>query len=352
MPLLVLRFRAGFHTLLFRLDWLVLGIVLFALFFGSWVAMYYFEGSDASIVQSDTYWWFFSVTITTVGYGDFSPATLGGRISTTVVQWVGIGFAAAFAGKIAETFFSISRRRKQGKMATLAQNHIVIFGYHGTDTEDLVAELLGDDRWKKVDIVLCSNKVEDGENNPQGVKDFICGDLTSQSLLERANVREANRIIVYGATDDETFAISAAVTPLVREDAHIVAYFEYPEKARLLHGINPKIECVESLAASMLAQATQDPGATGVVKSLISNLDQDTYLRLNIPNAFSGKTFEELLGIFKKEYDVILIGVAISHIWDAFFDLNPERNYIVKGGMSIAYIGKERIDNKVNWEEL
>ena len=102
-----LRFFERICLKLTGLSWkLVVGIIMFH-YFSSWALMYYFE-SGAEFSQPAVYWWFYIVTSTTVGYGDFSPATLGGRIVAVYVMLGGIGFFAAFIAKVAEGVFSIS----------------------------------------------------------------------------------------------------------------------------------------------------------------------------------------------------------------------------------------------------
>jgi voltage-gated potassium channel len=47
-------------------------------------------------------------TMTTVGYGDLSPTTTGGRVLAAVVMIVGIGFVAIVTGAVAERFLAPS----------------------------------------------------------------------------------------------------------------------------------------------------------------------------------------------------------------------------------------------------
>jgi voltage-gated potassium channel len=51
----------------------------------------------------DGVWWAMS-TITTVGYGDVTPATTAGRIIAIVVMVAGIGFVALLTASIAQRF--------------------------------------------------------------------------------------------------------------------------------------------------------------------------------------------------------------------------------------------------------
>ncbi len=53
----------------------------------------------------DGVWWAVS-TMTTVGYGDVSPVTTGGRVIAIVLMVVGIGFTALLTGAVAERFLA------------------------------------------------------------------------------------------------------------------------------------------------------------------------------------------------------------------------------------------------------
>ena len=57
-------------------------------------------------------WWAF-VTLTTVGYGDVTPITLGGKIFGSVVMVCGVGIAAMPAGIFASSFVSLVREQER-----------------------------------------------------------------------------------------------------------------------------------------------------------------------------------------------------------------------------------------------
>jgi voltage-gated potassium channel len=58
--------------------------------------------------------WWAVVTLTTVGYGDVYPITLGGRLFTGLVLFVGLGVVAVPAGVMASAL-SEARRRAELK---------------------------------------------------------------------------------------------------------------------------------------------------------------------------------------------------------------------------------------------
>lgn len=90
-----------FH-LVFSLPFLVLTILgnsiisIFALFF------YYIEHDVNSKIQSmiDCFWWSFA-TATTVGYGDITPATFGGKILGIFLMLVGTALFATYTALFA-----------------------------------------------------------------------------------------------------------------------------------------------------------------------------------------------------------------------------------------------------------
>ena len=76
------------------------------LLYVSAVGIYYFEHP----VQPDKFssvfhslWWAVT-TLTTVGYGDMYPITIGGKIFTTIIVFIGMGMVAIPTGLLASAF--------------------------------------------------------------------------------------------------------------------------------------------------------------------------------------------------------------------------------------------------------
>ena len=342
-------FFTKIYLLLTRASWSLFMLVLFGLFFGSWYFTWLFEG-DIEIASPRVFWWYFIVTGSTVGYGDLTPVTLGGRITAFFIMIGMIGFMAGTVTKVAETIINISRWRVRGMFNLHLKNHIVVFGYRPGETENVIREIRGDDESKKLPIVLCSSSAM--ENPIRGIE-FVHGKLTSQVVIERSCVSKASRVIIHGAADDQTLAVGIAVNHVTGPETHIAAFFQDPTSVEYLQKVNPQIECVHSLAVPMLVQAMQDPGSTQVIRKITSNLERGTQYRLDIPeNIAPSWRFGELLGLFKERFDGILIGVAESHDFGAIVVINPDNSRIVSGGMSLFYISDRRIENNIDWNAL
>ncbi|HEY7799234.1 MAG TPA: ion transporter [Hyphomonadaceae bacterium] len=97
--------------------------VALALVFIAAVLLYFIEGvgqgrSDfASIPRS--IWWAIA-TLTTVGYGDIFPTTVGGKIAASIIAFAGIGVVALPTGIFASAFSDELREREKRRMRNVA----------------------------------------------------------------------------------------------------------------------------------------------------------------------------------------------------------------------------------------
>lgn len=81
------------------------------------VGIYYFENPaqpEAFKSIGHSLWWAL-ITLTTVGYGDIYPVTLGGRIFTFFVLMTGLGVVAIPAGLIASAMSQVRREEREGE---------------------------------------------------------------------------------------------------------------------------------------------------------------------------------------------------------------------------------------------
>jgi len=82
---------------------ITLGVLILIIFFGG-IAMYLIEHGHrgANITNlGDAFWWTM-VTITTVGYGEYYPVTIAGRIVAVFIMLSGIGIFALFVSTFAQ----------------------------------------------------------------------------------------------------------------------------------------------------------------------------------------------------------------------------------------------------------
>jgi voltage-gated potassium channel len=94
---------------------------IFVLFFES-------KSPDANITTSgDSIWWA-AVTITTVGYGDKFPVTLGGRLTAVFVMFSGVGIIGALASILASFLIPPPKKTEEPAEAQPGENLPAVSG--------------------------------------------------------------------------------------------------------------------------------------------------------------------------------------------------------------------------------
>ncbi|MDJ0768981.1 MAG: potassium channel family protein [Ilumatobacter sp.] len=72
-------------------------------------AFFYRQVEDLSWIDS---FYFTIVTLTTVGYGDFTPETTAGKLFTMAYLLIGIGIVVALAGEVASHLIRANTERR------------------------------------------------------------------------------------------------------------------------------------------------------------------------------------------------------------------------------------------------
>ena len=329
------------------ISWLFLACVFVLHLLSSWILMDW--AGEEKLVQRGVWFYYYVVTATTIGYGDFSPATSWGRwIAVLYVIPGGIGLFAALIGKSTALIVNFWRKGMLGQRDYSAlESHTVLVGWDGEATERMV-QLLMDDELSRTDkIVLCVS--HEMENPLPDRVLFVRGDsLTKPSMLHRAGVKSAERIIISGGLSDEQTLATAFAVMACKPVGHVVAHFEQESNAQLLNAHYPAIECTRSLRVEVLVRAAQDPGISYVTSELLSVGTGPAKFSLRVPDRFKPAAFGSLLLPLKLKYDAILLGMRKAA---GDLRLNPPADALVEPGDILFYMSDSRAKN-VDWGTL
>jgi voltage-gated potassium channel len=75
------------------------------------------QSPDANITTGGDALWYAIVTITTVGYGDRYPVTMGGRITAMFIMFMGVGIIGALASILASLLVGGSSSDEEASVA-------------------------------------------------------------------------------------------------------------------------------------------------------------------------------------------------------------------------------------------
>lgn len=336
-----------------QVSWPMLSAILLAHGLTTYLLLW-LSGEDA-LVSLDNYLYYYIVTTSTVGYGDFSPVSTNGKLIVSLVQIpLGLAIFGAVLGKIGQSITTLMRRHMTGeKNFTKLQNHILIFGWHPTRTPRIIAHILGDKNRKQRTILLCVKQevMHPFAENAQ-VEFAKLESFTDADELSRVAITHADRVIVDGKDDNETFTVTLRLSKLVSDDCHIGAHFEDDVKAYMLREHCNNVESIASHSVEMLVRSIQDPGTSRIQDELLSTLKGDTQFSLQIPQQLNAIEFIKLFNGFKRQYNATIIGIADNRIGDGMV-LNPESHSSVKPGQIIHYIAANRLrSNDINWSQM
>jgi len=296
-----------------------------------------------------------TVVISTVGFGDFSPATDFGKMVVALFQIPsGLTIFAAFIGKVTQLFINIARANMNGTNDFYhLDDHILLLCGDNRASEQIVQLILGDKKRQQRQILICAT---DEMQNPfpdnNEVSFARLRTFSDLKELERIALSKARRIIVDGKSDDETLSIALSIATYASKDANISAHFFDRSKAELLKIHCPQIECSVDSSAQMMVRSMQDPGSSQVTAHLLSTLNGATLYCLQAPALEKPIPFELLFNRLKRSHDMILI--ALSHFKNGDdMQVNPNPQSEIKGAEFLYYIANERITvDEINWHDF
>lgn len=310
---------------------------------------------EAELVHPESFFYYYVVTTSTVGFGDMSPSSYYGKLVVALVQIpLGLALFGALLGKLGQSVGKIMRRAMTGERDfSDYDDHIIIFGWHPKRTGRMIRHILGDNKRQTRKILLCV--VEEMEHpffdNPE-VEFARLKSFTDDAELRRIAVNEADKIIVDGDNDDQTFTCALKLSNMIADDCHISVYFNDETKVEMLNQYTNNVECNSSTTAELLVRSMQDPGSSRLHQEMMSTLHGDTQFSTQVPIDTPSIKFSKLFLYFKQEHNATILAVAEDRIGNKMH-LNPANDYTVKPGFVLHYVATERLAAaEVDWLEI
>ncbi len=310
---------------------------------------------ESKLTNPESFIYYYVVTTSTVGFGDLSPDSYYGKLVVALVQIpLGLALFGALLGKLGQSVSKVMRQVMTGeKDFSDYDDHIIIFGWHPKRTGKMINHILGDSKRQNRKILLCV--VEEMEHpfadNPM-VEFAKLKSFTDDAELVRIAVKEADKIIVDGDNDDQTFTCALKLSNLIADDCHISVYFNDETKVEMLNQYTDNVECNSSITAEILVRAMQDPGSSRLHQEMMSTLHGDTQFSTQVPKDIKALNFGELFVYFKTKHNATILAVAEDRIGQKMH-LNPVSDFVVQSNYVLHYVAKERLTAaEVNWSEI
>lgn len=334
-------------------------IYLVALCVATIFAMPIFEGPDSPFALKWNCFWWWVVTVTTVGYGDISPATKLGQSLAIIIMFSGIGVVAFLFGDMLTIVLERRRRKLEGRIPlNNKEEHVLIISDRSLpQILDVVNESMLDDDDNKKEVVLCSTSIS--ENPLPGKIDFLHPDsLNSHQCMEDCSAAKAKRVYIWCEDDRNTVITTLAVNSVNTTGRIIINLDELEHKKDILAlNIGRKNEiCVAvNMAGPMMIQEGQDPGLLETLYELLSNQQDKShrecyaFYREDVPQSIGEFTFKQLQDLFRNQFNALIFSLSD----DGFKTktMVPSDETVVSGGTAFQFIAPKRPKN-IGWSEL
>lgn len=297
------------------------------------MVMYAYEGDKFPDFFTFFYW--FIVTISTVGYGDISPSTPPGRIMSILVIFLGIGLFSIIAGAAITAVNSIKNKVRFGILSVMKSDHICILGYQPLITDRFIDEIVADLNGHRGDIVLVTDQIQEYE---RGKVIFSKGDITQEADQLDNSIDKARKIIIRGRDDNETL-MATIIAASINQKADIVVYAADPKRVAHFSKIAPNVSAIISNSVELMVQEMQDPGISSIISDLISNRKGQTLYRVPITIEGGPSTFGEAKILLQQ--NVRGMSIALQKLGQAPAP-NPPEATPIKVGDAIFLIAQER----------
>lgn len=308
---------------------------------------------DLSFVQM-SYW--IMTTISTVGYGDFSPTTVFCRIVVSIFIVVGVVFFSIESSKLTE-LQSLLEQGKGSYKDGVKNNHVVVVGRNACTYSTLVIQFLEEvlhiehEQHGWPDVVLMSENPIDPDlksfvatSLPLRARSkvkFFCGSALNDEDLDRVQIKFCQFGLVLCDTDaadvnreDQSCIMRVMAMKKYHSSFNTRLVVVQPESKRYALNVGIKAErcfSTDQLKASIMMQSCRIHGFVPFLTNLLRSepgppedlqLDQcvEEYLHgkshevcgFLVPKEYEGMPFQDLAAIAFEKFSLPLVGLQIK----------------------------------------
>ena len=304
-----------------------------------------------SIIEGVDYFtalYFSVITITTTGYGDFTPKTFMGRVLTVVYLCIGVGIVMYLFSLIAEfivegRFEEYMRLKKMKNKIKAIKNHYIICGYGRLGR--VVGEKFIEDGIPFIAIDIDEDVLrEEYEKFPDKFL-YIVGDAKKEDVLKKAKIDKAKGLIATLPTDADNVFLTLTARELNPKILITAKADERDAIRKLKIAGADRVVSPYLIGGLRMAEVSVRPGIldfiTTFVKIAKDEYEEDIDLKKFVVEKGSELEYKSLKDAnIRGRTGATILGIKRENE----FYINPNPEFIIKAGDVIyAFGGQENL---------
>lgn len=319
---------------------IILIYLMFSLIFGTVGVMVFEKGNNPGFqTLGDGLWWCV-VTLTTVGYGDISPQTTGGKIVAVIIMFIGLSFYALLTGLLSTIIIERTKRNEvEGMESANLSKHVVVCGWNETGRR-LVSDLIESEA--DPDIVVLDQETDFARLIDPNVH-YLEEDPTTATALEKARVKHAKVAVVLpdlsdGRTSQDADARSILTILAIEQlNPSIHTICELLNEDNVFHVKNAGCDEVivsGSYTGTMLSQVVQFPGVSDFFGDLFTPGEGSHVHEQRLGEEYQNLRFSEASARFFTDG----LGVLVGYRREGLLTISPNENPTLQKGDRVIII--------------
>lgn len=313
------------------------------------VLVFFERDAEGSTIHN--FWnaiWYLLVTVSTIGYGDYYPISVGGQIIGVVFVFSSIAVMGYLISRLTIKLNQYMEDKKAGLHGTRMQNHIVIIGYDKFSNH-IIKQIVPTGR--KVAVV--TNKKDDLEliKSSFNSDDVFClfTDFENFEHLEKVNIRKSSKVLVQFDNDTDMLVYVLHLKSQYN-CLNIVVSLDNPslKKPFLSAGVMYAIS-KDEIAANLVASYIFEPEVAELTEDIMfsstSKFDFDIMeFQVNSENPYLGRDYNSTFFEMRDLYNCVLLG--IYHKGKLF--KNPSHKIIIEENDYLVLIANGETKNEIH----